>query len=675
MAPPKTCPTAATSNEAKKETLSASVSLAALKRGRIEPADEPDQLDAVDEFDSPPCESIDGLDEEPAGGPRSQTARLSAEEAFARAALAELLDPRLLPAIRRGDPLVVLVEAPTAAWVVPLARAAGALSSRCRFVTAAKAPARGAELETPRVDRLIIAVAANLDWLSPALVDAADVRLRLRLTPGIVRRGLRLALGRTADVTQRDIAGLDLPDLLTAVRRRSSAKACVRRMRRTAERRTVVQADDNTPTLDQLKGYGAAMTEIEAIIDEARVWIAADAAGAPPPSILLHGTPGAGKTLVARSIAKTLALPVITTSVAGWFAKTEGNLGDVVKAAQTFFDQLSAAAPAIGFIDEIDGLPDRATLSDRGRDWWTPVVVGVLLMIDRVRAARPSVILIGATNHIDRLDEALKRSGRFDRHVEIRPPETAEELSDVLRHHLGDDLRGQDLTQVARFGLGGTAADAEAWVKQARQRARAASRRMTAPDLIDVIAPPDATPLELRWATALHEAAHAVVGCALGRKLLSVSIVQKGGIGGVTIFAAEPLVLSREALERQVKTALAGRAADILFSGGATTSAASDLRQATAIVTAIHASFGLGDTLLSRAPWDRAEEALALDQELRRVVAEDLDRLMEETLTLVSEHKADVRTLAEALMEQRCVTGDAAGDIVLGIGHMKHAVG
>jgi len=328
-----------------------------------------------------------------------------------------------------------------------------------------------------------------------------------------------------------------------------------------------------------------------------------------------------------------------------------------VKAAQTFFDQLSAAAPAVGFIDEIDGLPDRAQLSDRGRDWWTPVVVGVLLMIDRVRAARPSVILIGATNHIDRLDEALKRPGRLDRHIEIQPPATAEELSDVLRHHLGDDLRGQDLTQVARLGLGGTGADAEAWVKQARQRARSASRPITIADLIDVTAPLDATPLELRWATALHEAAHAVVGCALGRKLLSVSIVQKGCMGGVTIFAAEPPVLTRPDLERQVKTALAGRAADILFSGEATTGAASDLRQATAIITAIHASFGLGDTLLSRAPWERAEEALTLDPELRLVVALELERLMQETLTLVSKRELEVRALAEALIEQRCVMG------------------
>ncbi|MFJ5488960.1 AAA family ATPase [Hansschlegelia beijingensis] len=284
------------------------------------------------------------------------------------------------------------------------------------------------------------------------------------------------------------------------------------------------------------------------------------------------------------------------------------------------------------------------------------MITGVLLMIDRVRAERPSVILIGATNHIGRLDEALKRPGRFDRHVEIRPPETVEDLSQILRHHLGGDLRGQDIARAAKLGLGATGADAELWVKQARQRARAASRPMTLADLIDVIAPPDATPLELRRAIALHEAAHAVVGLALGRRLLSVSIVSRGSTGGVTTFATDQRVLTRDDLERHVKTTLAGRAVDILFSGAATTGAASDLRQATTLVTAIHASFGLADTLLSRVPPERADEVLALDPELRRIVSEDLDRLMRETVELVAAREAEIRALAEMLLEQRCVT-------------------
>ncbi|MFJ5488980.1 AAA family ATPase, partial [Hansschlegelia beijingensis] len=166
--------------------------------------------------------------------------------------------------------------------------------------------------------------------------------------------------------------------------------------------------------------------------------------------------------------------------------------------------------------------------------------------------------------------------------------------------------------------------------------------------------------LELRRAIALHEAAHAVVGLTLGRKLLSVSIVSRGSTGGVTTFAADTGVLSRDDIERDVRTTLAGRAADVLFSGGATTGATSDLRHATALVTAIHASFGLADTLLSRLPPERAEEALALDAELRRIVSKDLDRLMRETMELVSAGEAEVRALAELLLEQRCLIGGAS---------------
>ena len=644
----------ATADTPKGKTLSTSVSLARLDRSPHASADK-ETAQVIDEPLLPFIEGASDDDADPDDDLDVPDPQLSPGAAFARAAIVELLPRRVWRAFERDKPLVVVVEAPTPDWVPQLGRAAGELWPLCRIIAINKAPSRFEQLVTLPADRPVLAITNNPAWLPAGYVDAADLRVRLRLTPRIAREGLRLALGRGAAVTPRDVAGLDLPDLMLAVRPRSSAAAAVRRMRRTAER-----ADDATPTLDCLKGYGGAMGEIETIIAEARDWIAADAVGAPPPSMLLHGVPGTGKTLVAKSIARTLGLPIVTTSVSEWFARTEGNLGDVAKAAQTFFDRLTAAAPAIGFLDELDALPDRARLSDRGRDWWTPVITGVLLMIDRVRAERPSVILIGATNHIDRLDGALKRPSRFDRHIEIRPPETAEELSEVLRHHLGDDLRDHDVARAARIGLGATGAEAEAWVKQARQRARAASRPMTPADLIDVVAPPDATPLELRRAIALHEAAHAVVGLALGRKLLSVSIVSRGSTGGVTTFAADTGVLSRDDIERDVRTTLAGRAADVLFSGGATTGAMSDLRHATALVTAIHASFGLADTLLSRLPPERAEEALALDPELRRIVSKDLDRLMKETMELVSAREAEVRALAELLLEQRVLVGGAS---------------
>ncbi|MDR4307176.1 AAA family ATPase [Chelatococcus sambhunathii] len=656
---PRTTGLVATFKE--EETRYTSTSLARLDRSQVEPADEADELPILDDPDVPFVKATlkEAKDTEPYTDFAEPDLRPASSVAFARAAITELLPRKVRRAIERGEPLVVLIETQTPSWVVPVVLAASEFWPNTRRVYVNKAPSRFDQPVTLAADRPVIAVFNNPAWLPPGYVDAADVRVRLRLTPKIVREGLRLALGRGAAVTPRDFTGLDLPDLVMAVRPRSGAAAAVRRMRRTAERRITGRAYDTTPTLDQLKGYGRATAEIELIAGEARDWIAADAAGAPPPSILLHGSPGTGKTMVAKSIARTLGLPIVITSVSEWFSRTDGNLGDVAKAAQTFFDRLATTAPAVGFLDELDALPDRARLSDRGRDWWAPIVTGVLLMIDRVRAERPSVILIGATNHIDRLDEALKRPGRFDRHIEIRPPETAEELSDILRHHLGDDLRHQDIAGAARLGIGATGAEAEAWVKQARQRARAACRPMTLADLIEVIAPSDATPPELRRAIALHEAAHAVVGLALGRSLESVSIVSKGSMGGVTIFAPGSRVLSRDDLERQVMTTLAGRAADILLSGGATTGASSDLRQATALVTAIHVSFGLADTLLARVPPERAEEALALDPELRRVVANDLDRLMQETMELVATREAEVRALADVLLKQRCVMGGA----------------
>src|SRR5206468_1856608 len=93
---------------------------------------------------------------------------------------------------------------------------------------------------------------------------------------------------------------------------------------------------------------------------------------------VFFGIPGTGKTTLARSIAQAAGVPFVETSVGEWFSGSSGNLDGVIKAAASFFDALSVAAKvsgtAIGIADEADALPNRARLSDRGADWWLPVI-------------------------------------------------------------------------------------------------------------------------------------------------------------------------------------------------------------------------------------------------------------------------------------------------------------
>lgn len=151
--------------------------------------------------------------------------------------------------------------------------------------------------------------------------------------------------------------------------------------------------------------------------------------------LLLSGPPGTGKTTFARALCNSLQVPLIATSVATWMEP--GYLGDVLKRMSAAFAEAEAAKPAILFVDELDGINTRGS-SGEWTTYWDQIINRLLELLDGT-AKSDGVVVIGATNNPDRIDKALLRSGRLEKHIVIPRPDT-EALIGILRHHLKGDL-------------------------------------------------------------------------------------------------------------------------------------------------------------------------------------------------------------------------------------------
>lgn len=153
--------------------------------------------------------------------------------------------------------------------------------------------------------------------------------------------------------------------------------------------------------------------------------------------LLLSGPPGTGKTTFARALCNTLQVPLVATSVANWLEP--GYLGDVLKRITATFMAATARAPCILFIDEVDNIGSRGGGTERRYDdYWTSLVNRLLELLDGASKTE-GVIVVGATNLPERIDPALLRSGRLEKHVVIPPPDI-DALMGILAHHLGEDL-------------------------------------------------------------------------------------------------------------------------------------------------------------------------------------------------------------------------------------------
>ena len=498
----------------------------------------------------------------------------------------------------------------------------------------------------------IIGLAAEPDrLLPPHLVRMADHRIVLEPLDGVaIAASIEAITGRHPGAVENDVAkSTTLEALNIAVRADLGAERSLARLRHLVG---VSSRDAGlVPLLSDMHGLGVAKPWGLALIQDLRDYAAGRLSWADvDKGCLLTGAPGTGKTSFARALAREANVPFIATSYGQWQAHREGHLGHVTQAIRKAFSEALLQSPSILFIDEIDTLPARGT-GKWNDDWWTSITNTLLECLDGFER-REGVVVIAACNDPTRLDPALVRSGRLDRHIEIPRPDVPS-LVGILRSHLAADLVGMDLREVALAARGSTGADVERFVREARGRARRAGLPIKLDDLLDAVrnGQPE-WPADVRRRVAYHEAGHAIAFLALGiaePKALSI-----GGSGGLAESdLGEMRAMTRAHLEKYLVALLAGRAAEQLTFGEATAGAGgsdtSDLGRATTLATRLEADFGLGAFGLVCIPGGSSGRDLLLLDSLRSAVSGTMDRAYAEALELLSLNRQALEALAAAL--------------------------
>jgi cell division protease FtsH len=425
---------------------------------------------------------------------------------------------------------------------------------------------------------------------------------------------------------------------------------------------------------DDVAGVEEAKLELTEIVEFLREPARFAAFGARmPKGILLVGSPGTGKTLLARAVAGEADVPFFSIN-ASEFVELFAGVG--ASRVRDLFRQAREQAPAIIFIDEIDGIGRRrGTSHAESHEEREQTLNQILAELDGFDP-RTNVIVMAATNRPDILDPALLRPGRFDRRVMIEPPDREGRLAILRVHARGKPLGSEvDLGDVAKSTVGFSGADLENLLNEAALLAARRNKEAIGREEIEeaterVMAGPRRRgrllgPAE-RALVAYHEAGHALVAHRLPHAdpVHRVSIVARGSAGGHTRLLPDEdrQFWTRSQLRDTLALALGGLTAEELVFGEPTTGPGGDLDHASVLARQMVLEYGMSDRLgpvvLGHVEQDRyalpfelrtysEETAATVDTEIQRLLREAHGRAR----AVLASERTTLTKLAVALLE------------------------
>ncbi|MBR1602911.1 MAG: ATP-dependent zinc metalloprotease FtsH [Synergistaceae bacterium] len=430
-----------------------------------------------------------------------------------------------------------------------------------------------------------------------------------------------------------------------------------------------------------LGGVGEAEIEIKEIIEFLKEPERFRKFGAKmPKGVLLVGPPGTGKTLLAKAAAGEAGVPFFFITGSSF---VEMFVGVGAARVRDLFEQAKKKAPCIIFVDEIDAIGQSRSRSFNSNSEQENTLNQLLAEMDGFETNN-GVVIMGATNRPEILDEALLRPGRFDRQIQVVLP-TEEGRFEILKIHTANIPLDStvDLKSIAKVTPGFSGADLANIANEAALLAvRRKSDKVSMKDLDLAIERVVAglqrrTPLtpEIRKKVAYHETGHALVACFLPGTdpVHKVSIIPtaKGALGYTLQRSTEDQYLVGEVeLRSKMAVMLGGRAAELLVFNEASTGASNDLERVTETARRMVTEFGMSKRLgpvryaapsmvyLHDGTQSREDLGTAIYADITAEIKDFVSSAQESALNILREHEAALHEVARVLQENEVITGD-----------------